>query len=560
MSQPTACRYPLRLLFVPLLLLAPVARAAEEPIAGLPPAERLVAGGARIGRIELEVGNIFDVDDPREDRRLFHWVNRLHRLTRPQIVLDRLLFKEGDRYDPSRLAESERLLRDASYFYEAEIETRSYDPATNEVVVGVKVRDVWSLKGGVKVGRSGGENSYGVGLEDDNFLGTGKSLKVDRRHNVDRDSNLFHFFDPAIGGSRWQLDLDFESNTDGNVYGADLELPFYAFDARRAFGFKVRRESAAVPLYQLGEIRDRFTRDRDHAEAYFGFSSGLGDGGRVWRWLGGVTFEDAAFSPAEEEGEVPGTTGPLPGPRRLVYPFVGFSTAADRFAKTRDFDQIARTEDLQLGLAAEFSLGYATRALGSDRDAVVFQGLATGGFELGRRQILLYDLALAGRMGGAGSEDLLFSAGFRYHLRDFGRHLLVLEAHGDLADNLDRDHQLLLGGDTGLRGYPLRYQSGRARFLFTAEQRIYTDWYPFRLANVGAAVFFDLGRTWSDGDLENDAFAASRGWLADVGAGLRLSSSRTRHGSMIHFDMAVPLQAESDINAIQFLIRTKTSF
>lgn len=559
MSQPLAFPDARRLVLVATLLLTaaePALAASADP---LPSAERLVAGGAKVGRIDLEVGNIFDLDDPREDRRLFHWVNRLHRLTRPQIVRDRLLFKEGDRYDPARLAESERLLRDAGYFYEVEIRPQDYDPATNEVAVGVRVRDVWSLKGGLKLGRSGGENSFGFGLTDDNFLGTGKSLKIDWRRNVDRNSTIFHYDDPAIGGSRWQLQLDAENNSDGSAYGADLELPFYAFDARRAFGVQLRQETATVPLYQLGEIRDGFLRERARAELYFGLSAGLGARGRVWRWLGGVTFEDTAFAPLAETGTEPGTTGPLPGARRLVYPFVGFSTAADRYAKTRDFDQIARTEDLQLGLAANFSLGYASEALGSDRDALILEGLATGGFELGRRQILLYDLGLTGRIGSAGSEDLLFSAGLRYHLRDFGRHLLVLEAHGDLADNLDRDHQLLLGGDSGLRGYPLRYQSGRARFLFTAEQRIYTDWYPFRLANVGAAVFFDLGRTWSDGSLE-DPLARSRGWLADVGAGLRLSSSRTHHGSIIHLDLALPLAGDEDLSSLQFLIRTKTSF
>ena len=32
-----------------------------------------------------------------------------------------------------------------------------------------------------------------------------------------------------------------------------------------------------------------------------------------------------------------------------------------------------------------------------------------------------------------------------------------------------------LGGDTGLRGYPLRYQNGNQRALFTVEERLYTN-------------------------------------------------------------------------------------
>jgi hypothetical protein len=51
----------------------------------------------------------------------------------------------------------------------------------------------------------------------------------------------------------------------------------------------------------------------------------------------------------------------------------------------------------------------------------------------------------------------------------------------------------------GLRGYPLRYESGTSRGLLTVEQRFYTDWYPFRLVRFGAAIFGDVGRTWGVG-------------------------------------------------------------
>ena len=48
-----------------------------------------------------------------------------------------------------------------------------------------------------------------------------------------------------------------------------------------------------------------------------------------------------------------------------------------------------------------------------------------------------------------------------------------------------------IGGDNGLRGYPLRYQSGTARALFTVEERFYSNWQPLKLFDVGAAAFVD---------------------------------------------------------------------
>jgi outer membrane protein assembly factor BamA len=114
----------------------------------------------------------------------------------------------------------------------------------------------------------------------------------------------------------------------------------------------------------------------------------------------------------------------------------------------------------------------------------------------------------------------------------------------------------MLGGDNGLRGYPLRYQAGTARALLTLEQRFYTDWYPFRLFHVGAAAFFDMGRTWGT-DVTG---AGSLGLLKDVGVGLRLGSSRSSFGNVLHVDLAFPLDGTDDIDHVQLLVQTKRSF
>jgi outer membrane translocation and assembly module TamA len=115
---------------------------------------------------------------------------------------------------------------------------------------------------------------------------------------------------------------------------------------------------------------------------------------------------------------------------------------------------------------------------------------------------------------------------------------------------------LLLGGDNGLRGYPLRYQTGNQRALLTVEQRVYTDWYPFRLFRVGGAVFFDVGRAWG-GDLRN---TENPGWLSDAGFGLRIVNCRSAFGNVLHADIAFPLNGDSNIHSMQFLLRSRATF
>jgi hypothetical protein len=61
------------------------------------------------------------------------------------------------------------------------------------------------------------------------------------------------------------------------------------------------------------------------------------------------------------------------------------------------------------------------------------------------------------------------------------------------TNNVDPELQVLLGGDNGLRGYPLRYRPASGALL-SVEERFFTDFYPWRLFRVGYAAFFDVGR------------------------------------------------------------------
>jgi hemolysin activation/secretion protein len=130
------------------------------------------------------------------------------------------------------------------------------------------------------------------------------------------------------------------------------------------------------------------------------------------------------------------------------------------------------------------------------------------------------------------------------------------DAGGTTTHALNPDSQLLIGDDSGLRGYPLRYESGTSRGLLTLEQRFYTDWYPFRLARFGAAVFGDVGRPWGSGVIGN----SDPGTLSDLGFGLRFGNTRSGLGNVLHIDVAFPLQGDRDINKAQLLVETKASY
>ena len=131
----------------------------------------------------------------------------------------------------------------------------------------------------------------------------------------------------------------------------------------------------------------------------------------------------------------------------------------------------------------------------------------------------------------------------------------------DHGVNLDVDKQLTLGGDNGLRGYPIRYRTGQGRWLFNVEERVFTDWYPFRLFTVGAAAFFDVGGVTGSSLVSAPAPAEPpRKVLRDVGFGLRLGNMRSALGNVVHIDIAHPLDGDPSISRIQVIIQAKQTF
>ena len=518
--------------------------------ADVPSDESLAAAGARIGKVTIDPQNIFDPANPAENKALFRLANELHIRTRESTVRDHLLFHPGEAYDGRLLEESERILRGTRYLQDARIVPIAYHEGV--VDVAVITHDVWTLNPGVSFGRKGGKNTSGFDIEDLNLLGTGSRISLGRKSGVDRTSTTFLYQDPQLFGSWWTTTLGYSNNSDGRTEQFALDHPFYALDTRWATGVGATRDVRVDSLYDLGKVIDQYGTRQRNATVYGGWSRGLTDG---WtqRLTAGYTYDDSEFSPVIGES---GPTTVLPANRKLAYPWVGYEWLQDDFEIARNRDQIEKTEDVYLGLHAHVQLGYASPTFGADRNALVFGAGVARGFEPSERQRLLLSSGITGRHENGTFADVLGGVSARYYFRQSKRRLLFLSALADVASKPDLDHQLLLGGDNGLRGYPLRYQAGEGRWLVTAEQRWFSNWYPFRLFNVGGAVFYDMGGTWGP----NPVGSPSQGVLKDVGLGLRLGNSRSALGNVLHVDIAFPLDGDKSISQLQFVVETQRSF
>jgi hemolysin activation/secretion protein len=523
----------------------------EEPRpAGLPSDAVMEAAGAVIGTIDIDIRNIFDKDDPRENTGLYRLADHLHLRTKPLAIRAQLLFKSGDRYRAQKLAETERNLRLLNYVYDAHIVPVRF--ADGKVDIKVITKDVWTLSPGLSFGRAGGTNATSYNLQDSNFLGWGKNVQLSHSVSVDRTSDTVAYTDPNVFGSRWTAALAYVDSSDGDQRSVQIAQPFYSLDTRWAAKISAVSFDRTVSRYNLGNIVDQFNDNETSYQLSGGISSGLIDG---WskRLLFGMYYDKNLFIPT------PVTSLPakqLPPARTLSYPFVGFDVLEDNYKKFGDENEIGRTEDLYFGTEVTGQVGWSNGAFGADRNALMLAATVVSGFELPDEQQLFLTGDFSSRIEDGRARNLITDGGAKYYWRWRPDWLLYAALSATVTDSLDPDMQLLLGGDNGLRGYPLRYESGTSRGLLTVEQRVFTDWYPFRLARVGAAVFADVGRTWGSGVIGN----SDPGLLSDVGFGLRLGNTRSGLGNVVHIDLAFPLNSISGINKFQFLVQTFQSF
>jgi len=524
---------------------------ADDPVRAspIPGFAELEAAGAIIGEVRVNPQNIFDLDDPKENNALFRLANRLHIQTRPSVIRRSLLFRSGERVSQRVIEESERVLRANSYLYDVSIRPVAYRDGI--VDIEVHTRDTWSLQPGVSYSRGGGSNTGGLTVKEKNLFGTGVTVGISRTSTVDRSGSELEIAHKQVFGGWTAFSLKRADYSDGTSHSVSLVRPFYALDTRWALGASAGQFDQIDSIYSNGAVVGQYRHKQSSGEVFGGWSNGLVDGW-VQRYSVGVNDSDDSYE--VDPSHVP--PAQLPPDQKLVYPFIRYEVIEDKYVKLRNRNKIGRPEFFAMGFNSRVQVGRASTGLGSTRDLWLYSGDVSKGFELVGGGELLTGLTFSGRYGDGRGERQFLGATTQYFRPQGDRALFYAAAFLDAVRDPGPADQLLLGGDNGLRGYPLRYQSGNQRALFTVEERFYTDWYPFQLIRVGGAAFFDVGRAWG-GAFQN---LANSGWLSDFGFGLRLVSDRSAFGNVVHLDVAVPINPDANIKKVQYLVKTKTTF
>lgn len=514
---------------------------------------RLPPGTYRIGETRYTRLPVFDENDPDEDALPYRLANRVHVLTREAIVEQQVLFAEGEPFDPRVLEETQRLLRAQGYFFDADI--RPYRVCEDRVDIEVITRDSWNLTPSISFDRSGGENSFSAGISDTNVLGLGNEIRVRSSNDIDRRSSEFLYLDNNVLGTRISTRAEMVESDDGFTHSLHVGQPFFELESRNAWRLMLDRRERIDELFLRGEEIAGAVHELEDYAFEVGTSDGL-QGGFSRRWSFGYGYRRDRFSVSDR---LPALSQ-LPTDRELSFPYLRFESIEDKFVTALNLNQIQLTEDLQVGRHLQARLGVAPEALGSDQDRLVFDANYSNTLRYDGRQLWQHSVSMDGfwnrRRGSL--EDFVLHYENRYFHRQSHRFAFFADISASISRNLNSNRQLFMGGFAGGRAFSNRLQAGDRRFVFSIEERYYSDLHLFNLVRVGAALFADVGRAWKPGvadGLDDD-------YLANVGLGLRLGSSKSASARVAHIDFAIPMTNRDDpaVDRFEISVDFKGSF
>jgi hemolysin activation/secretion protein len=481
----------------------------------------------------------------------FHrFANEYHVITTEPTIRDDVLFLEGENLNLAVLAETERLLRSRSYLRQAEVQVTEYCQDSQSVVVTVSTWDNWSLLPKISLGHEGGETKSNIGFAEDNLFGTGNQLQAEYFNDSERDGYQLKFVSPNIGGSHWQTALQYADNSDGESYTVRLSKPFYRISSDWAFNAEISKEIKDVSEYELGEVYNEYRSNRDYLEVSGGWKISQNDN-QVQHLNVGVTLDDHQFSINEY------STIQQPLDRDLSQIWVGWDWFESDFQKMFNFFQFNKVEDINFGWQAGVRLGALNKSLGADTSGWNLQAHVAKNWQLSPVSWLTYRSEYQQLESEAFASQHLFSNHLRYihHLTD--NQVWISQFQWNVGKNLFRDQRINIGGDDGMRAFPLYYQSGNKSAIASTEYRYITSWHLYQLVDVALAAFVDAGRAWDNPERMTTIDTKA---LYGYGIGIRLLPSHASRGSIISIDLSKPVTDNPELSGWRWRLIAKREF
>lgn len=502
--------------------------------------------GFEIAAIRIVRNNVFNTSDPDENNGLFRLMNSLHIKTNEGVIRGQLLFREGQLLDVDLLKESERMLRSRDYLADAEVTLESICERSVKLLVTTK--DVWVTEPQISLSHQGGHSNAGFLLSEGNLLGSGNSLAIGYKKDGEKESRIYNFSSPHLANSRLLLRLGYEDSNHGQQMHFDLESPFYSLKTPKASGVSFFESTEEVIIRFRQKDINEYEQETEKIQLFIGRAQEVSSESTA-RFSAGLSKESNHFSALDK------TTGLVPLSYDLQYPWLQYEFIENKYSVYRNLYLMHMKEDVQIGANFWARLGYGNADFGNDYEFIRFQSRVSDLVGIGDHHLMTFHLDMDARIYKHQEQlnESVINSSLEYHLLFGEFHRWYAQLEYNKGFNLLEHSELLLGALDGLRGYPDSYQRGDTRYRFTVEKRHVSKLHLFNLIRLGTVVFVDAGKAWGAGYQDQHL-------LANVGVGIRLSSSKARVGNVVHIDWAYPLVDRDLVPSHQWVLKASHQF
>ncbi len=481
---------------------------------------------------------------------LHRWANAIHIDTKVlTLENESAFFLDKCAKNYADLAELERHLRSRKYIRDAKV---TADDMLEKITVATW--DNWSLMPTISFGRQGGESKYSFGIKERNFLGLGIDAELESYKNSQRSGYKIKTTIPFFSRQNIDLRLRFADNDDGTQETLYLQKHFAGFHTKFAYNLGFDEETRDDTLFQNDTEQAIYHHEISFKTLDYAWLAFNNDE-NLLRYHLGITQDAHKFSPATE----PYNNYPeqvLPQNREFIYPWLGLDYIEKDFKKTTNIHLITQIEDFNHGWQFNGRLGLSDSSKENSAWALFFTQLNKG-FELHNDALLLMNLSFEGDIYQDNEQRFLFTLNNEYFYRFSKTWGFYLNNVNVISHNQYLDQPVTIGGNTGLRGFPLQYQHGEHSVKLTSEIRYYPEINLFKLFDLAGAAFFDTGRAFGNSLIAN----VEDNWLYSVGIGARLYSPHSGgNHQVIHIDFAFPQTDNPELDNFEIRVEAKQSF
>jgi hypothetical protein len=486
-----------------------------------------------VGKIMIEQRQVFDESDSTFLHKVGEYsrpagefaqtirgfANDVHIMTRDEVIRRELLFKEGDPYDQKLIDESARHLRRLSFIGDISITTDTL--ANNTIDVLVKSHDRWTLNPFFSVRAGGGVSGFGVGLREENLLGSGQKAAVGYNRLSDRanpNGGEISFAEPRTFGSWWSTSLQLRDADELRQASVDLQRPFYADAADWAARGYVGFGRVRIRLYDNGNVLNDTYLNQENQIVWLASSSGSDTKLQVAAayYRGRASADSMEVRPFDNVDLVIGSV----------------SILGREYYKGSFIENFGRVEDVPVGYQVGLALGrnlHFSSAGSVDYFARIF---GHGSVRYGGGLTGNYRASVSSYFIGNVPNEMTVSATMLHFWRIAQDQTLLGRVTTTIGSHWSPSSQLTLGSFSGLRGYRSFEFAGERALVVNLEHRVFSMlslWF-FKL---GGSIFFDSGTVWGMGE----GFGGQK-FHSSAGIGLQVESGKNQGNGVFRVDFA----------------------